>query len=382
MFSVLQVNGKKEESERRGVPEASDLDLTVSRVDSIAEARDNLATGGHFDCIICHDAMDGEDGLALLKTLRKTGDTTPFIMVTNEENEQIVRKALQLGVNDILTSGETIDDALIHRLRDLKQKRGGKALQADAGAEISVSSHMNKLRSRVARLEKKENEYNLLLRLMGHDFREKINTITEFSRILEQDLDELTPDEARRHVKLIHKSSSSVKRMLDSLQDYQRAQLARLNPGHVNLSVIVSSLIDDLSTSHAGRVVRSCVASDLTVTADEALLHLCLGQLVNLVWQRTLRKAHTELTFGCYRTGEERNFFLSNNGEAISDSELEGAANPFAGRGADPRVGGASEPTTAVLSLATVERIIERHGGRVWYEDNGAGGTTVLFSLP
>jgi len=376
MFSVLKISKAFAEDS------SADLlseDIAVSTVATSTEAREGLDAGNDFDCIV-YDGGNNEDGLALLRNLRSTGNTTPFILLTKENDEVTVRNALKLGAQSVLPSNETSTEAVKLQLEKIKAIRSpAEAVKKNMAA---VSDQLGGMSRRVAQLERKEREYDRLLTLMTSEFREQINTIDEFSRMLCEDLNEISRDDLSRYLELIHRSSSRIKMTIDTLQNYQRAQISELQLRNVNLSVIASSIMEDLAAARPGRQSRTCVASDLKALADESLIHLCFEYLLRTVWDSTLRKSYTELTFGCYRTSEETVYYLSNNGEPLSAEDQRKAFTAFEEMKLklinDP---GAIARDQHELNLAIVERIISRHGGRLWFEQSDAGNTTYLFTL-
>jgi signal transduction histidine kinase len=381
MISVLQINGKEKGSTSgRENSVLNRSDVSVSNVNSVEEAHKNLSNGHRFDCIVCHDNSSGFDGLGLLRTLRKTGNTTPFYMVTDTQNPDVTRNALQLGAEEVIAADSYSPEVLQLRLEKLGEKKINT--QVSDVTNLDLSKNLEILRERAELLENKEKEYDTLLRLMAREFRDQINTINEFARILDEDFDELSAEDARKHLRLITKSSSRVKRTLDTLQDYQKAQLSKIQPQDVNVSVIVSSIVDDLTSSTPGRMVRACVASDLLFNGDEALMHLCMDHLLNVIWKSTLRKSYTEVTFGSYRDSQQRIFFISNNGDPITDVDQARVKNPFISADLDNFFTDKNDlAKSGTLSLAIVDRIIERHGGQLWTETSEAKSTTFLFSF-
>ena len=232
-----------------------------------------------------------------------------------------------------------------------------------------------KVARRTAQLETLLKEQEAFNYTVSHDLRAPLRRINSFSAILRE---ELGPDITPAGSQCLERICAASARMADLIHDLlQLSQIDReeLTPQKVNLSKAAADIIQMLSETEPERKVAVSIAADLTATGDEPLLRIALQNLLDNAWKYTGRTAAPRIEFGkCIITGEEV-FFIRDNGAGFDMAYKDKLFTVF------QRLHDNDYQGTGI-GLATVEKIIQRHNGRIWAEGKVNEGATFYFTLP
>jgi PAS domain S-box-containing protein len=211
---------------------------------------------------------------------------------------------------------------------------------------------------------------------VSHDLRGPLRSIDGFSQILLKTYHEQLDTTGRDYLQRVRRASQRMGHLIDDL--LQLAQVARssLRRVPVDLSEIAEQVADELCRMNPERTVRFTLQPGLTVRADPGLLRIALDNLLGNAWKYTGKKAEAEIEFGRYNTGGEEVFFVRDNGDGFNMDYVHKLFGTF------QRLHGADEFEGTGIGLATVQRIIHRHNGRVWAEGKEGQGAAFYFTLP
>ena len=148
-----------------------------------------------------------------------------------------------------------------------------------------------------------------------------------------------------------------------------------MNIEKINLTRIARSVIDELQNSQPQRHVEIRIAEGLEETADSKLMRIVLENLLGNAWKFTGKQAKALIEFGCTKKGEKKVYFIRDNGVGFDMAYADKLFAPF------QRLHTEEEFPGTGIGLATVRRIIHRHGGKVWTEGQKGKGATFYFSL-
>jgi len=163
--------------------------------------------------------------------------------------------------------------------------------------------------------------------------------------------------------------------LIDSLLDLSRIGRHELRRSSVNLTEIGQRILNELKQSSPARQIECRVATDLVVDADPSLLRIALDNLLRNAWKFTQHQPVTRIEVGATDQDAETAFFVGDNGAGF---DMAYAVKLFV---AFQRLHRADEFEGTGIGLAIVQRIIERHGGRLWAEAKVGQGATFYFSL-
>jgi signal transduction histidine kinase len=217
---------------------------------------------------------------------------------------------------------------------------------------------------------------------VSHDLRAPLRIVDGFTAIVLEDygdrgkpLDEV----GRDHLRRIHAASQRMNTMIDTLLGLSRMTSRELTRERIDLSQIARELADDLRIQDSARAVEFIVAPNLRADGDPTLLRLVLQNLLGNAYKFTAKSRTARVEFASRREGDGTVFFVRDNGAGF---DMRFAEKMF---GLFQRLHSANEFPGTGVGLATVQKIIRRHGGRVWAEAipaPGEGhGATFYFTL-
>ncbi|MBJ6750408.1 PAS domain-containing protein [Geomonas sp. Red421] len=228
---------------------------------------------------------------------------------------------------------------------------------------------------RTARLEVAMREQEAFSYSVSHDLRGPLRHINSYGSIL---LEEFGPDlvpEARGYLERIRTSSKRMGDLIDGLLELSRIGRSELNRGTVNLSELAFGIGCKLQDSEPSRRVDFLIQPGLHVEGDRLLLELMLENLVGNAWKYSSVRERARIELGSSLHEEGEAFFIKDNGVGFDMAYRDKLFGAF------QRLHGAEFEGTGI-GLATVKRIVERHGGSVWAQGVVDEGATVYFTLP
>jgi signal transduction histidine kinase len=250
------------------------------------------------------------------------------------------------------------------------------ALQAD------LEERNRQLAERTRELEHAARELDSFSHSVSHDLRAPLRVVDGFATIVLEDYgDRGKPldDLGRDHLRRIAAASQRMNTMIDTLLNLSRMTSRELARERVDLSQIARELIDDLRAQDATRTVEFVVAAGLKADGDPTLLRLVLQNLLGNAHKFSARNRGARIEFGCRDDGAKRVYFVRDNGAGF---DMRFAEKMF---GLFQRLHSANEFPGTGVGLATVQKIVRRHGGRVWAEAVPAPaeghGATFYFTL-
>jgi signal transduction histidine kinase len=164
--------------------------------------------------------------------------------------------------------------------------------------------------------------------------------------------------------------------LIEGLLNLSRIARTEVTRGPVNLSELAEEIVAELREGAAQREVSVVIQPNLTAEGDRALLRVALENLLGNAWKFTGKQSDARIEFGAATVADERVFFVRDNGAGFDAAYLGKLFKVF------QRLHSASEFEGTGIGLATVQRIIRRHDGRVWCEGEVGKGATFYFILP
>ncbi|WP_431859149.1 sensor histidine kinase [Azospirillum sp.] len=270
----------------------------------------------------------------------------------------------EASISRIVVGGRTVFTAI---LRDVTQARE---------AEEAINGLNADLRRRATQLENANRELEAFSYSVSHDLRAPLRSISGFSQVLTEDYSDCLDEEGRDYLKRIGDASQRMAQLIDDLLDLSRLSRGEVRRAPVDLSALATAVIADLVAANPGRRVAVDIAPGLKAEADPHLVRTVLVNLLGNAWKYTSRKEHAHIVFGA-TTDEEGQpaFFVRDDGAGF---DMAYADKLF---GAFQRLHGMKDFPGTGVGLATVQRIVHKHGGRVWAEGVVDGGATFYFTL-
>jgi len=210
---------------------------------------------------------------------------------------------------------------------------------------------------------------------ISHDLRAPLRAIDGFSYLLGEDCADAISDLGRDHLRRVRSASQRMGKLIDDILQLARTTKGDMQWSDVSMSKLANEAVDRLREAEPGRRVDARVAPDMLVTGDKTLLGVVLDNLIGNAWKYTSAKDHACIEVGVLEQDEELVYFVKDNGAGFDMS--------YAGKlfGIFQRMHKADEFEGTGIGLATVQRIVHRHNGRVWAEAEAGKGATFFFTL-
>lgn len=258
--------------------------------------------------------------------------------------------------------------------------QGGCAGTAiDVGALLPQAATTDPaLAERTRQLELTARELDSFAYSVSHDLRAPLRVVDGFSNILLEDyadaqrpLDEL----GREHIRRIIAAGSRMNAMIDTLLSMSRMTAAEFTRERVDLTQLAQELADELRASDRSRRVQFMIAGNLAAEGDRTLLRLVLQNLLGNAFKFTAKTAPARIEFGVDESAARPVYFVRDNGAGF---DMRFADKLF---GLFQRFHSANEFPGTGVGLATVQRIVRKHGGRIWGNSRPGEGATFFFTL-
>jgi signal transduction histidine kinase/CheY-like chemotaxis protein len=246
-----------------------------------------------------------------------------------------------------------------------------------ANLEDRVSERTSELHRRSAELEVLNRELEAFSYSVAHDLRSPLITIDGFSQVLLESSSDQLDETGRSHLERISISVRRMHRLINDLLDLSKIVRVPMRHTHVELSRMAQEIARVLTERNPERVAEFVIAEDLTAEGDAGLLRVVLENLLSNAWKFSSKGASTRIEFGCRRDRVGRTaYFVRDNGAGFDPRHAAKLFSPFQRLHAESQF-----PGTGV-GLATVQRIIHRHGGKIWAEAAVDRGACFSFTLP
>jgi light-regulated signal transduction histidine kinase (bacteriophytochrome) len=232
------------------------------------------------------------------------------------------------------------------------------------------------LRERTAELEAARKELSSFIYSISHDLQAPLRRILGFAGILAEECAERLGEEGRQHLARITAAATGMEQLIAGLLGLSRVTRAEILLVPTDLGALAEVIAAELQIALPERVVDFEIAPALTAVADPNLMRIAMEHLLKNAWKFTGKHPAARIEFGAERCEGETVFFVRDDGAGFDMAYADNLFTPF------QRLHRADEFEGAGVGLATVRRIIQRHGGRVWAEGAVERGATFRFTLP
>ena len=239
--------------------------------------------------------------------------------------------------------------------------------------ETEVASLQAQLRTCTARLEAANNELEMLCHAVSHDLRAPLRAVDGFSRMLLQRCEGRFDAEELRLLQVVRANSATMHRLIDDIVDFARLSRDALRVVDIDMTELVSQAWSEAARDFAGEMrVQTLPAA----RGDRALLKQVWTHLLSNAAKFSAPAAAPAIVIGGERQGDETVYTVRDNGVGFDMTYADKLFKAF------QRLHGASEFSGNGIGLASVARIVKRHGGRVGAESRPGHGATFWFSMP
>lgn len=350
------------------------------------------------DAILMDLVMPGLSGMEACRRIKasKSLRSIPLILMTAHDGPEAMLEGIDAGADDYVAKSSDLE-VLVARLRaQLRRQRfedEHRRINAElvrqeaetrAATELAETRRelSEKLASKNALLESNAAELAVLnAELEGfaysvsHDLRQPLRSLDGFSRVLLERYSDGLDDKGKHYLDRIRDSAQRMAVMIDGLLTLSRVTRAPLRRVELELDKVARRIIDDLREADSERSVQVGIQPGMTAFADPGLVESLLENLLGNAWKFTARNPKARIELATEELDGEVVHVVRDNGAGFDMTYADKLFGPF------QRLHSAKEFEGTGIGLATVQRIVLRHGGRVWAESAADEGATFRFTL-
>ncbi len=323
--------------------------------------------------------MDGFETAALIREREKSRHTPIIFLTADDRTHTQAVRGYEVGAVDYLVKPvvpEFVRSKVAVFVELAKKnellRHQAELLRANEQAARALATDLAEL---VRDLEHKNRELESFSYAVSHDLRAPLRRLESFTRaVLDSQGDRLDED-GRRFLDRLRESTREMAQLIDDVLYLSRVTRAELREQEVDLSALAARVVERLRETAEGREVEVRIRPGMVVTGDGQLLRLALENLLENAWKFTSRQPAARIEFGVTYLAGEPTYYVRDNGAGFDMAYVGRLFGPF------QRLHLADEFPGSGIGLATVQRIVHRHGGRVWAEGMVGQGAAFHFTL-
>jgi signal transduction histidine kinase len=340
---------------------------TTTGYTTAEEALAAIQTGGRFDLMLSDLVLPGDmDGIALLRACQEIDPNLGGVIMTAHGTIDSAVTAMKQGALDYIQKPFEMRE-LIPMLE--------RALVARDLRKENESLHQ-RLHARTLELEASNKELESFSYSVSHDLRAPLRAIGSFTDLLLEELTDANGPQIRTYAETVRANAHRMNALIEDLLRLALTTRAEVNLAQVNLSTLASDIVRGLERELSGRTVGWIIAPGIIAECDPGLLRVVMENLLSNAWKYTARTENARIEFGSeMQPGGTVAYFVRDNGAGFDMKYADRLFAPFQRLHAERDF-----PGTGV-GLATVQRIIKKHGGRIWPKAAPGQGATFYFTL-
>jgi signal transduction histidine kinase len=334
--------------------------FAVTGFTSPLAALESLREGREFALLLTDLMMPGMDGIALLHAAREIDPRIVGVMMTGHGTVSTAVSAMKEGALDYVEKPFKLSVLVpvLSRALDVRRLR------------VENEALQQRLRERTLELESANRELESFAYSVSHDLRAPLRTIDGFAGLLVESLGADASAEVIEYAKMVRGGVERMNTLIGDLMRLSRTTQTELRRERVDLSAVASEIAPE-------REAEWRIEPDLVVEADLGLMRVVFENLLSNAWKYTGKVARARIDVARETIAEgEAVFLVRDNGAGFDMAAAENLFRPFR------RLHSERDFPGTGIGLATVDRIIRRHGGRIWPDAAPGQGATFRFTLP
>ncbi|HSO38889.1 MAG TPA: response regulator [Labilithrix sp.] len=340
------------------------------------------------DCILLDLTMPGLGGHETCRQIKDSPAVrdTPLIVLTARSDRDAMLESLGAGADDYIAKSGDLEvlkarvraqirrkhfEEENRRIREELLHREIEATETRAARELAETRA-----ALVEELENKNRELEAFSYSVSHDLMAPLRAIDGFSAALLEDAGDQLDERSREHLARVRAATKRMGELIADLLELSSVGRVDLRRTTVDLSRLAEVVVATLRRSDAAREVEIVIEPGLCVDGDSRLLQVVLENALGNAWKFTARAETPRIELASTMQDGVRVFQVRDNGAGFDMNFVKRLFTPF------QRLHAASDYAGTGIGLATIRRIVERHGGRVWAEGRVGQGATLSFTIP
>ena len=340
------------------------------------------------DCILLDLVMPGLSGQETCRRIKGSAAwrDIPLIMHTALEEQGAMIEGINAGADDYIAKSSDLEvlcarvRAQLRRKQFEDENRNIREQLLQKEVEVVAANSARELAevraTFVDELKSKNIELEAFSYSVSHDLRAPLRSIDGFSKLLLDDYADKLDARGQDFLHLVRESAQRMGELIDDLLLLSRVGRADLSRDQIDLSDIARSVSEELNKRDPDRHVKWSIEDQLLVEADRGLMRVAFDNLLGNSWKFTAKVSAPRIEVGKDQQQGVAVFFVRDNGAGFNMEYAEKLFSPF------QRLHTESEFAGTGIGLATVHRIVDRHGGRIWAESATDHGATFYFTIP
>ena len=342
-------------------------------------ALENLGSA-KYDLLLADLMMPRMDGIALLQAAQNIDPDLVGVIMTGEGTIVTAVEAMKTGALDYILKPFKLSVILPVLSRALTVRRlriDNRELEQSVRERTSQLEVANReLEAANKELEAANKELEAFSYSVSHDLRGPLTVIVGSAELLVEDYAAQMPARARQLLNGVLGSGERMRQLIDDLLRLSRLGRQPLFKRQVNISALVSEVLDELQREQSDRQIDIRMGDLPGCVGDPGLLKQVFANLLSNAFKFTRGKGNPTVEISCRQQAGEKIYFVRDNGAGF---DMQQATELFV---AFQRFHSAEQFEGTGIGLSTVHRIIQRHGGRIWAEAEVDKGATIYFGLP
>jgi two-component system, NtrC family, sensor kinase len=346
------------------------------------------------DCILLDLVMPGLSGIETCRRIKLAPAVrdTPLVMLTSREGREAMIEGLSAGADDFVSKSAGHDvlsarlkaqirrkkfvdehrhvrERLLRSERDATEARAAREL---AETRAALAGELERTNRELAAANRELEAFSYTV---SHDLRAPLRAITRFTRALYEDCSDNLDSRGHDYIRRVQVATGRMEELIDDLLQFARVGRAELRKRSIDLSATARTIAALLQERDPERAVEIQIADGIVMDGDLGLVRTMLENLLSNAWKFSGRRDGAVIEVGVTERDGGRVCYVRDNGVGFDASHAAELFLPFR------RLHTTTEFEGTGIGLATVQRIIERHGGRVWAESATGAGATIYFTL-